>query len=83
DFLTARLYSNAAISEEREHSVLALDALFTLFLENPSRMPPNYVAQAKREPLHRVVCDYIAGMTDHFLLRQHQELIGVPVTGKN
>ncbi|MGH9715409.1 MAG: deoxyguanosinetriphosphate triphosphohydrolase [Candidatus Acidiferrales bacterium] len=82
-FLTARLYSNAAISEEREHSVLALDALFTLFLENPSRMPPNYVAQAKREPLHRVVCDYIAGMTDHFLLRQHQELIGVPVTGKN
>jgi dGTP triphosphohydrolase len=23
-----------------------------------------------------VVCDYIAGMTDHFLLRQHHELLG-------
>jgi dGTPase len=82
-FLNARLYSNAAIAEEREHSVEALDALFTLFLENPGRMPPNYVEQAKREPLHRVVCDYIAGMTDQFLLRQHRELVGSPVRVKN
>ncbi len=75
-FLNARLYSNAAIAEEREHSVEALDALFTLFLENPGRMPAGYVTQAKREPLHRVVCDYIAGMTDQFLLRQYQQLMG-------
>jgi len=82
-FLNARLYSNAAIAEEREHSVDALDALFTLFLENPGRMPRNYAEQAKREPLHRVVCDYIAGMTDQFLLRQHQELVGAEVRAKN
>jgi dGTPase len=82
-FLNARLYSHAAISEERGHSVAALDALFTLFLENPGRMPANYAAQAQREPLHRVVCDYIAGMTDHFLLRQHQELIGAATAGGN
>lgn len=78
-FLNVRLYSNAAIAEERERSVAELDALFTLFLENPGRMPPNYVAQVRQEPLHRVVCDYIAGMTDHFLLRQYQELIGAPL----
>jgi dGTPase len=82
-FLNARLYSHAAIAEEREHSVAALDGLFSLFLENPGRMPPNYVAQAEREPLQRVVCDYIAGMTDHFLLRQYRELVGAPVHGEN
>jgi dGTPase len=82
-FLNARLYSNAAIADEREHSVEALDALFTLFLENPGRMPPSYVEQAKREPLHRVVCDYIAGMTDQFLLRQHRDLVGTPTRVKN
>jgi dGTPase len=82
-FLNVRLYSNAAISDERERSVAELDALFTLFLENPGRMPPNYVAQARQEPLHRVVCDYIAGMTDQFLLRQYQELIAAPVARRS
>jgi dGTP triphosphohydrolase len=32
--------------------------------------------QAETEPRHRVVCDYIAGMTDHYLLKQHHELLG-------
>jgi dGTPase len=82
-FLNARLYSNAAIADEREHSVEALDALFTLFLENPGRMPSNYGQQAKQEPLHRVVCDYIAGMTDQFLLRQYGELVGMAVRVKS
>lgn len=81
-FLNARLYSNAAIAEERDRSVQALDALFTLFLENPARMPASYARQAKREPLHRVVCDYIAGMTDQFLLRQHAEILGTAVRVK-
>jgi dGTP triphosphohydrolase len=43
-------------------------------------MPPYYSELALREPPHRVVCDYIAGMTDHFLLRQHHELLGVPAS---
>jgi dGTP triphosphohydrolase len=41
-------------------------------------MPDYYAELAKREPVHRVVCDYIAGMTDHFLLRQCHELLGAP-----
>ena len=73
-FLYARVYSHPAISEERERSVAALDELFDLFLEHPGRMPGQYAELAKREPRHRVVCDYIAGMTDHFLLRQWREL---------
>jgi dGTPase len=78
-FLNSHLYSHPAIAEERDRSVAALDALFGFFLEHPDRMPPFYAEQAAREPRHRVVCDYIAGMTDHFLLRQCHEWLGMPV----
>ena len=75
-FLNANLYSDPAISEDRDRSVAALDALFQFFMKNPDRMPRFYSELAKKEPRHRVVCDYIAGMTDHYLLRQCQELLG-------
>jgi dGTPase len=75
-FLFQRLYSQPAIAEDRDRSVVALDALFGFFLEHPERMPKYYADLAMDEPRHRVVCDYIAGMTDHFLLRQCQELLG-------
>jgi dGTPase len=77
-FLSLRLYSDPTLSEERERSVRALDALFDLFLERPDRMPPHYAELAEREPRHQVICDYIAGMTDSFVLRQCQEFF-VPV----
>jgi dGTPase len=77
-FLNSRLYSNPAIAEDRDRSVAALDALFQFFLKHPDRLPPYYAQQAQREPPQRVVCDYIAGMTDHFLLRQCRELLGAP-----
>ena len=32
----------------------------------------------EREPIHRVVCDYIAGMTDDFMLRQYRSLADGP-----
>ena len=79
-FLNARVYSHPAISEERDRSVAALDALFLFFLDHPDRMPKHYAELAQNEPRHRVVCDYIAGMTDHFLLRRCQELLVSPVS---
>jgi dGTPase len=79
-FLFARLYSQPSIVEDRDRSVAALDALFSLYLEHPERMPPQHAELALRQPRHRVVCDYIAGMTDHFLLRQCHELLGISAT---
>lgn len=73
-FLNSNVYSLPVIAEERERSVTALDALFRFFVDQPARMPRHYAALAQTTPIHRVVCDYIAGMTDHFLLRQCSEL---------
>jgi dGTPase len=77
-FLYRRLYDHPAIVEERDRSVNALEQLFRYYLAHPESMPEYYSEQAEREPRHRVVCDYVAGMTDHFLLRQHRELVGMP-----
>lgn len=74
-FLSARIYSHPAIVEDRNRSVEALEALFDLFLNHPERMPPLYAQQATESTPARVVCDYIAGMTDNFLLRQYRELL--------
>src|SRR5579862_1516413 len=75
-FLFTRLYDNPAIVGDRERSVEALAQLFNFYVERPDALPKAYAELAQRSPKHRVVCDYIAGMTDHFLLRQHAELLG-------
>jgi dGTPase len=74
-YLHANLYNSPQIVEDRERSVNALDELFCFLAEHPERLPKQYAEMAKREPLHRVVCDYIAGMTDDYLLRQHRALL--------
>ena len=76
-FLYGHLYSHPAIAEDRDRSVASLDALFLFFLDHPERLPKQYAELAENEPRHRVICDYIAGMTDHFLLRQCNELLGL------
>jgi dGTPase len=75
-FLLKRLYDHPAIVGDRERSVEALGQLFELYVAHLEAMPKAYAELAHRGPKYRVVCDYIAGMTDHFLLRQHAELLG-------
>jgi len=78
-FLRCNLYDHPNIVEERDRSVDALDQLFRFFLARPEKLPEQYAEQARTGRVHRVVCDYIAGMTDHFLLRQYEEFIGSPL----
>ncbi len=78
-FLYAQLYNHPALQEERERSVVILEELFRYYLDHPDAMPPYYAEQARREPRHRVVCDYIAGMTDQFLLEQHRQKVAAAV----
>jgi dGTPase len=76
-FLYRHLYDHPAIVEDRDRSVDALEQVFRYYVAHPEAMPKYYCELAKQQSRHRVACDYIAGMTDHFLLRQHHELIGV------
>ena len=72
-FLFAHVYEQAVITEDRNRSVRALEELFQYYLHTPGSMPASHEELVRTEPRHVAVCDYIAGMTDQFLLRQHHE----------
>ena len=73
DFLLRNLYSHPSIRAERKKITDSVSGLFRYFLAHPRSLPASY--QKKREPLRRVVCDYIAGMTDHYLLEQYRKYV--------
>lgn len=75
-FLNANLYSHRRVGSERKVIVRCVQRLFGYYFERPRRLPPFYFAQSREEPLHRVVCDYIAGMTDNYLLLQYRRHLG-------
>ena len=45
-------------------------------MEEPDDLPRNYREKAAQEPLPRVICDYIAGMTDPFIYQQYEKYCG-------
>lgn len=76
EFLYRRLYQHPSLGKERKRGVAMVNELFQIYLDHPDRLPPAYQEQASSEPLHRVICDYIAGMTDSFLQKTVRELKG-------
>jgi dGTPase len=72
-FLFAHIYNNPLITEDSERSVKSLERLFLYYLQTPRSMPEAHEEMADGTPRHVVVCDYIAGMTDLFLLKQYQQ----------
>ena len=51
-----------------------LRAVFVAYLAEPERLGEAAARRIEREGLHRTVCDYIAGMTDRYLLEEHARL---------
>ena len=79
-FLFAHIYNHPLITEDCERSIRCLEELFQFYLHQANTMPGSYEAMVRDVPRHVVVCDYIAGMTDQFLLRQHQERLASPAS---
>ena len=74
-FLHRQVYAAAGLLEERRRVTRMLAELFDYFLEHPDGLPAAYREQSADQAPHRVVCDYIAGMTDGFFRRTYQRII--------
>ncbi len=74
-FLHTRVYESPELVVERTRCQEAIGVLFQFFLDHPEHLPPGYVDGVSKVPLHRAVCDYIAGMTDGYFDRVFQHLI--------
>jgi len=75
-FLYKNLYFSAALDPERNDAERVIRELFGFWMTKPESLPHNYQEKAEQEPLARVVCDYIAGMTDNFIYEQYAKYCG-------
>jgi dGTPase len=76
EFLYKNLYFSKALEPEKAEAERVISDLFSHWLRRPSDLPPAYREKSQQELLPRVICDYIAGMTDPFILAQHQKFCG-------
>ncbi|GAJ11802.1 unnamed protein product, partial [marine sediment metagenome] len=75
-FLHGYVYNSIPLAAARNLCRSMIAELFGHYLENPKLLPEPYQSQVKAAPPHRVVCDYIAGMTDPFFRRTYEEILG-------
>ena len=75
EFLRVNLYTHREIYAERKKIGQCVAQMFEFYMDHPRSLPPFYFAKTREEPTYRVVCDYIAGMTDNYLAEQHRKYV--------
>jgi dGTPase len=75
-FLYENLYFSESLRPEKDDAERVIGELFAFWMEQPDALPHNYQEKAETDPLARVVCDYIAGMTDNYIYEQYEKYLG-------
>jgi dGTPase len=73
-YLYDTLYTCPALELEHKKAGEVVTELFDFWMGEPEALPEAYVAEVESEGLARVVADYIAGMTDNFILLQYADI---------
>jgi dGTPase len=74
EFLLNNMYRHYRVVRMGDKAGRMLRDLFHSYTSEPLQLPPRFQARIQKDGLHRVVCDYIAGMTDRFALDEHRKL---------
>lgn len=75
-FLYERVYSSPPLLEERRLASAGIQHLFRYLCDNTAELPEAHRERIGPLPVHRVVCDYIAGMTDNFFRTTERRIFG-------
>ncbi len=73
-FLYANVYYHPRVAEVNQRACEMLRTVFAGFVREPERLGEAATRRIDGEGLHRTVCDYLAGMTDRYLLEEHARL---------
>ena len=73
-FLYASLYNSPGMEELHDHATQVVQELFTFLMADPSLLPADHQTQIPAEGLARTVADYIAGMTDAYILTHFEQM---------
>lgn len=75
-YLYKNLYYNPVVHEPNERAVKLLGQLFKYFLAHPKEIGESSQKRIKKTGLHRAVCDYLAGMTDRYVMQESERIFG-------
>jgi dGTPase len=74
DFLYTHVYRHYKVERMRLKAERYVTLLFETYQSNPALLPPKYLAKMEKDSKERVICDYIAGMTDRYALDEYKRL---------
>jgi dGTPase len=77
DFLFNNLYRHYRVVRMANKAETIVSDLFKAYHSTPAMLPESVRRQAQNQELERVICDYIAGMTDRFAIDEHKRLFDV------
>ena len=74
DFLLKNLYRHYRVVRMSNKARRFIKELFAVYLSSPDQLPPTSYQRLKNEDKRRVICDYVAGMTDRYCLDEYKKL---------
>lgn len=75
-FLYQNLYYHPEVAQVNASACEMLQRVFSAYLKRPELLGEATLKRVSEDGLHRAVCDYISGMTDRYLMTEHERLFG-------
>jgi len=72
-FLVKNLYQHYRVVRMSNKAYRFIESLFNIYLDKPEQLPPTTQSRLDGAEKHRVICDYIAGMTDRYALDEYKK----------
>ena len=73
-FMFQRVYTNPVAKGEESKAKDIIRRLFEYYSKHPDKLPADFLPQLDFDGMDRIVCDYIAGMTDKYAIYKYSEI---------
>ena len=73
-FMFENVYRNPVAKGEESKAKVMLQKMFDYYMRHPEVLPEDFHPQMSFDGMERTVCDYIAGMTDHYAVDKYTEI---------
>ena len=73
-FLYQNVYYHPRVAEVNQRACEMLRRVFETYLADPDRLGEGAMRRVEKEGLHRTVCDYVAGMTDRYVMEEYARI---------
>src|SRR5216684_3258533 len=75
-FLYANVYYHPRVAKVNQRACQMLRKVFENYVVDPRQLGEGATKRIEQEGLHRTVCDYVAGMTDRYLMEEYGRISG-------